>query len=149
MEASELLERCGVAVTENRLLVVRALSGADHPQTPLELLAGLTGKAGDKTGDKTGLAGRMNRVTLYRILELLVERGVVARHNAGERAFRYCLGRGVTGHSHFHCTRCGATQCLDSALLEPGLSRILSGLPMRVDMAEITLGGVCEGCQHA
>ncbi|MBU1039644.1 MAG: transcriptional repressor [Proteobacteria bacterium] len=135
MEASELLEHCGVAATENRLLVMRALSGADHPQTPLELLAQLD--------------GRMNRVTLYRILERLVERGVVARHNAGERAFRYCLGRGVAGHSHFHCTRCGATQCLDSALLEPGLSRILSGLPMRVDMAEITLGGVCEGCQNA
>jgi len=135
MEASELLEHCGVAATENRLLVMRALSGADHPQTPLELLAQLD--------------GRMNRVTLYRILERLVERGVVARHNAGERAFRYCLGRGVAGHSHFHCTRCGATQCLDSALLEPGLSRILSGLTMRVDMAEITLGGVCEGCQNA
>lgn len=135
MEAAELLEHGGVAATENRLLVVRALSGADHPQTPLELLA--------------QLAGRMNRVTLYRILELLVKRGVVARHNAGERAFRYCLGQGMHGHSHFHCTRCGATQCLDSKLLEPGLSRILSGLPMRVEMAEVTLGGVCEGCQSA
>jgi Fur family ferric uptake transcriptional regulator len=145
MDAEQRLAACGVAATENRLLVVRALADADHPQTPQELLAGLA----DKTGDKTGLAGRMNRVTLYRILELLVEHAVVARHNAGERSFRYCLGRGVHGHSHFHCTRCGATQCLDSALLEPGLSRILSGLPMRVDMAEITLGGVCEGCQNA
>lgn len=135
MELRELLEHCGVAATEKRLLVVRALSGADHPQTALELLA--------------HLSGRMNRVTLYRILELLVEHGVVARHNAGERAFRYCLGQGAHGHSHFHCTRCGATQCLDSRLLEPGLSRILSGLPMRVDMAEITLGGVCESCQNA
>jgi Fur family ferric uptake transcriptional regulator len=88
-----------------------------------------------------GLGGRMNRVTLYRILDLLVERGVAARHNAGERSFRYCLGRGVHGHSHFHCNRCGQTQCLDSRLLEPGLSRILSGLPMRVEMAEVTLGG--------
>ncbi|OGR38260.1 MAG: hypothetical protein A2051_13455 [Desulfovibrionales bacterium GWA2_65_9] len=141
MDARELLERCGVSATENRLLVLRALSGADHPQTsqtpqtPLELLA--------------QLSGRMNRVTLYRILDLLVERGVAARHNAGERAFRYCLGQGVAGHSHFHCTRCGQTQCLDSRLLEPGLSRILSGLPMRVEMAEVTLGGVCEGCLNA
>jgi Fur family ferric uptake transcriptional regulator len=134
MDAQELLRLCAVPATENRLLVLRALSGAAQPQTPLELLA--------------QLSDRMNRVTLYRILELLVERGVVARHNAGERSFRYCLGRGVAGHSHFHCTRCGVTQCLDSKLLEPGLSRILSGLPMRVDMAEITLGGVCEGCQN-
>lgn len=135
MDAQLRLEHCGVAATENRLLVLRALSGADHPQTPQELLA--------------VLAGRMNRVTLYRILDLLVERGVAARHFAGGRAFRYCLGRGVAGHSHFHCTRCGQTQCLDSKLLEPGLSRILSGLPMRVDMAEVSLGGVCEGCQKA
>jgi Fur family transcriptional regulator, ferric uptake regulator len=141
MDAQELLRHCGVPATENRLLVLRALSGADHPQTPLELLAGLT--------DKTGLAGRMNRVTLYRILELLVERGVVARHNSGERSFRYCLGQGAAGHSHFHCNRCGQTRCLDSRLLEPGLSRILSGLPMRVELAEITLGGVCEACQRA
>lgn len=135
MDAEQRLEACGVAATENRLLVLRALDGAEHPQTPQELLA--------------GLGARMNRVTLYRILVLLVERGVVARHNAGERAFRYCLGQGAHGHSHFHCTRCGATQCLDSRLLEPGLSRILSGLPMRVEMAEVTLGGVCASCLDA
>lgn len=135
MDAQDRLKGCGLPATENRLLVVRALEGADRPQTPQELLA--------------GLPGSMNRVTLYRILDLLVERGVVARHNAGERAFRYCLGQGVAGHSHFHCTRCGQTQCLDSRLLEPGLSRILSGLPMRVEMAEVTLGGVCEGCLNA
>jgi Fur family ferric uptake transcriptional regulator len=135
MDAALRLEQFSVAATENRVLVVQALSSAQHPQTPQELLV--------------LLAGRMNRVTLYRILDLLVERGVAARHNADGRAFRYCLGQGAHGHSHFHCTRCGQTQCLDSKLLEPGLSRILSGLPMQVDMAEVTLGGVCESCQNA
>ena len=143
-DAVERLESCGVPVTANRLLVLRALAGAAHPLTPQELLAGQTGLTG-----RTGLAGRMNRVTLYRILDLLVERGAVARHSGGERSFRYCLGRGAAGHSHFHCTRCGATQCLDSRTLEPGLSRLLSSLPMRVDMAEVTLGGVCESCLRA
>ncbi|MDO9082201.1 MAG: transcriptional repressor [Humidesulfovibrio sp.] len=132
MNAEECLQGCGLPATENRVLVVQALSGADHPQTPQELLA--------------GLAGRMNRVTLYRILDLLVAHGAAARHNADGRAFRYCLGKGAAGHSHFHCTRCGQTQCLESRTLEPGLSRLLSSLPMRVDMAEVTLGGVCESC---
>jgi Fur family ferric uptake transcriptional regulator len=135
MDAKQRLEQFGVAPTQNRLLVMQALSGAQHPQTPQELLV--------------HLSGRMNRVTLYRILDLLVERGVAARHNADGRAYRYCLGQGAAGHSHFHCTRCGATQCLDSRLLEPGLSRILSGLPMQVELAEISLGGVCEACQDA
>lgn len=137
MDVQELLQGCGLAATENRLLVMRALSGADRPLTPQELLADLVGQG-----------GRMNRVTLYRILDLLVERGLAARHNADGRAFRYCLGRGAAGHSHFHCTRCGQTQCLDSKFLEPGLSRILSGLPMHVEMAEITLGGICQNCQN-
>jgi Fur family transcriptional regulator, ferric uptake regulator len=135
MEAQELLKGCGLSATANRLLVLHALSGAGQPQTPQELLA--------------ALAGRMNRVTLYRILDLLVEHGVAARHSAGGRAYCYCLGQGLHGHSHFHCTRCGQTQCLDSRLLEPGLSRILSGLPMRVDLAEVSLGGLCENCQNA
>jgi len=139
--ARKILEGCGLPVTANRLLVLRALAGADQPLTPQELLAGLT--------DLTGLAGRMNRVTLYRILDLLVEHGAAARHNAGSRAFRYCLGRGAAGHSHFHCTRCGQTRCLDFRTLEPGLSRLLESLPMRVDMAEVTLGGVCESCLNA
>jgi Fur family ferric uptake transcriptional regulator len=134
MDARRLLEGSGLTVTANRLLVLRALVGAKSPLTPQEILA--------------GLPGRMNRVTLYRILELLLEHGVVARHTAGGRAFCYCLGQGAHGHSHFHCTRCGQTQCLDSKLLEPGLSRILSGLPMRVDLAEISLGGLCENCQN-
>ncbi len=135
MNAEKCLQDCGLPATENRVLVVQALSGAHHPQTPQELLA--------------GLSGRMNRVTLYRILDLLVAHGVAARHNAGGRAFRYCLGQGAAGHSHFHCTRCGQTQCLESRTLEPGLSRLLSSLPMRVDMAEVTLGGVCERCLKA
>ncbi len=138
MDPQERLKQCGLAATPNRLCVLRALDGASRPQTPQELLAVLA-----------GLGARMNRVTLYRILELLVERGVAARHNAGECAFRYCLGRGAHGHSHFHCTRCGATQCLEPRLLEPGLSRLLSGLPMQVELAGITLGGICEGCQHS
>jgi len=138
VDPQERLKQCGLAATPNRLCVLRALDGASRPQTPQELLAVLA-----------GLGARMNRVTLYRILELLVERGVAARHNAGERAFRYCLGRGAHGHSHFHCTRCGATQCLEPRLLEPGLSRLLSGLPMQVELAGITLGGICEGCQHS
>jgi Fe2+ or Zn2+ uptake regulation protein len=68
------------------------------------------------------------------------------RHNAGERAFRYCLRPGAHGHAHFTCVRCGHTECLDSGALETGLSSLLSGLPMRVDTAELRFGGVCQAC---
>lgn len=141
MDATEvkgILSRCGVTATPNRELVARALAESGRPVTPQELL--------------DGLDGRMNRVTLYRILDLFVESGVATRHNAGERAFRYCLG-GHGGHAHFTCVRCGHTQCLDSRALDADLDAVLSHLSqsraLRVDTAELRFGGVCEGCLGA
>ncbi|MBI5520742.1 MAG: transcriptional repressor [Desulfovibrio sp.] len=129
----DMLARGGLAATEKRLLVVHALAEAGAPATPQELLA--------------VLGAKLNRVTLYRILDLLVEHRVAARHNAGERAFRYCLSAGHEHHAHFTCSRCGHTECLDSGQFGDGLSALLSHLPMRVDTAEIRFGGVCRGCQ--
>lgn len=140
MNVKDRLKRCGLAPTAHREQVVRALAGGLGPLTPQDLLE--------------GLGGSMNRVTLYRILDLLVEHGVALRHNAGERAFRYCLAQpvgqgGHMGHAHFLCTRCGRTSCLDVPALSVDLSKVFAGLPMRVEGAEFRLSGVCEGCLTA
>jgi Fur family ferric uptake transcriptional regulator len=135
MNEREMLARGGLAATNKRELVVRALAGADGPATPQELLA--------------VVGAQLNRVTLYRILDLLVEHKVASRHNAGERAFRYCLRSGAAGHAHFTCSRCGHTECLDSEAFGPfsfGLDELLSRLPMRIDTVDIRFGGVCRGC---
>jgi len=132
MDAPDILARGGLAATAKRALVVQALAAAPGPQTPQELLS--------------LLGARLNRVTLYRILDLLVEHGLATRHNAGERAFRYCLRQGAAGHAHFTCSRCGHTECLDSHALDAGLAELVSGLPLRVDTAEIRFGGVCRDC---
>jgi Fur family ferric uptake transcriptional regulator len=135
LDPKALLTQRGLAVTAKRELVVQALAAAGCPLTPHELL------------DR--LRGGMNRVTLYRILDLLVERGAAERHNTGERAFRYCLRRGPSGHAHFTCASCGRTSCLDSHELSASLSAFVAGLPMRVDTAEVRFGGVCQECLRA
>lgn len=135
MDAAAILKQCGLAATSKRALVVEALARAGRPLTPQELLA--------------PLGAQMNRVTLYRILDLLVEHHAATRHNAGERAFRYCLRAGAGGHAHFTCTRCGHTECLDSRPLDAGLSELLAHLPMRVDATEIRFGGICQDCLGA
>jgi Fur family ferric uptake transcriptional regulator len=134
-DASVLLRQAGLAQTANRVRVVQALAEAGSPRTPQHLLE--------------RLAGGMNRVTLYRILDLLVEHGVATRHNAGERAFRYCLANDPLGHAHFLCTRCGETQCLESSALQQDFRKLLASLPMRVEGAEFRLSGVCEVCLSA
>lgn len=138
MNEREMLARGGLAATDKRVLVMRALAGASGPQTPQELLA--------------VVGAQLNRVTLYRILDLLVEHKVAIRHNAGERAFRYCLRFGAAGHAHFTCSRCGHTECLDTGafgFFSLGLDKLVSQLPMRVDLVDIHLGGVCRDCLDA
>lgn len=132
MNERELLARGGLAATEKRVLVLRALAEAHGPATPQEL--------------QDALGPRLNRVTLYRILDLLVEHKLAARHNAGERAFRYCLLGGAAGHAHFTCSRCGHTECLDSSGFGLMLGELVRRLPMRVDSMDIRFGGVCQGC---
>lgn len=135
MNGGELLARGGLVATDKRVLVVRALAAADGPATPQELLS--------------VVGAQLNRVTLYRILDLLVERKVATRHNAGERAFRYCLRTGAAGHAHFTCSRCGHTECLDSGAFGAGLETLLARLPMQVDTVDVRFGGVCRGCLEA
>ena len=135
MNEAEVLARGGLAATEKRVLVVRALAAAGAPATPQELLA--------------TLGAQLNRVTLYRILDLLVAHKLATRHNAGERAFRYCLRTGPAGHAHFTCSRCGHTECLDSGSFGAGLDELLSRLPMQVDSVDVRFAGVCRGCLSA
>jgi Fe2+ or Zn2+ uptake regulation protein len=126
----ETLLQAGVDPTTRRVMVLEAVARAEGAVSAPELLS--------------VLSGNMNKVTLYRILDLLVEHGVLARHTGPERAAHYCLGR---GHGHFHCTRCGRCICL--RLADAHLERLagpeLAGLG-RVDDVELRVEGVCRDC---
>jgi Fur family ferric uptake transcriptional regulator len=56
----------------------------------------------------------INRVTVYRILDLLVENGIVERISTGGRAFYYGLAPNDhhKPHPHFYCKNCGQMDCL-------------------------------------
>ena len=132
--ADDLLSKAGIRVTPHRRAVLRAVLDAAGAVTAPELEQGLSrGEPG------------MNRVTLYRTLDLLAEAGVLRRTNGPNRTYQYCLGH---GHGHFHCRKCGRTQCLDPARLNPAL--LLAGLPERVEVEEvdIRLDGLCAACRN-
>lgn len=134
-EAARRLEQSGVTPTPRRCLVMERLLASRRSMTPPELL------------EELNESGEINKVTLYRILDLLVERGLAQRTSAGERAFRYCLrdhhGR---GHGHFQCRRCGAISCLtpEESPLDPAR---LAALPLCVEEIELRLIGLCPACQ--
>src|SRR3972149_5374774 len=59
-------------------------------------------------------AARLDRVTLYRVLDWLVEAGLAHRIAGPDRVWRFSVtGEAHETHAHFQCTRCGKVLCLD------------------------------------
>ncbi|EKO38684.1 MAG: Fe2+/Zn2+ uptake regulation protein [Solidesulfovibrio magneticus str. Maddingley MBC34] len=134
---ARMLARAGIEATPLRLAVVGAMAGAGRALP---------------AGDILALVRRLrpaNRVTLYRILDLLVEKGLVRRHSAGDRAQRYCLepGTAAAPHGHAYCVRCGAMQCLPQGAGLADLAALGQGLAMDVLSVEVRIDGVCAACQ--
>ncbi len=94
--------------------------------------------------------GSLDRVTLYRVLEWLVVKGLAHRIAGEDRVWRFSA---VTAdahgqawaheHAHFLCTDCGKFYCLNelhpvyAISLPPGF---------RCEQAELTLRGLCPQC---
>ncbi len=91
---------------------------------------------------------RMNRVTLYRILDLLVDKGLVHRISAGDRSFRYGLAPNDNHpeHPHFYCSRCGNMECLAPEAVSVDTGAIERTFPALIQKVEIRLDGICRSC---
>ena len=135
--AGDLLFTAGLESTPHRLWVLERVLAAGEPVAA----PGLLEQAEQEQG--------MNKVTLYRILDLLAAHGLLARSAGPERSFLYCAGGGHGGetgtHGHFRCTSCGRTFCLTLGR-EIFDTKALVMLPMRVERIGITLEGVCDAC---
>ncbi len=134
-----LMDEAGVEPTENRVLVLTCLARRGAALTAAEILEYVREQK------------RVNKVTLYRTLDLFVERGLVLRHSSGDRAFRYCLGgkRSGAAHCHAYCRLCGRMQCVSATGIASRLDGIPQDLLADVENVEIRLDGVCERCRKA
>ncbi|MDY0071496.1 MAG: Fur family transcriptional regulator [Thauera sp.] len=131
--ARTLISARGGRVTRTRVAVIEAMQASAQPLSHDEL-ASLLGSAGQD----------VDRVTLYRTLDWLVEQGIAQRIASGERAWRFELHHDERHrHAHFHCDHCGQILCLESTTPVPP-----PDLPAGFAIArtEWVLHGACAGC---
>ena len=123
-------------VTPNRLRVLEVVGNNSYPLS-----------AGDifKTLERSS---SINRVTVYRILDRLVTRGVVDRISTGGRAAYYGLAPNEhhQPHPHFYCKVCGQMDCLNPASLNVETDAIQKTFPGRIDKVEVRVDGICKNC---
>jgi len=133
--ATKRLKDAGLEITEHRLQVLMAVGNTTHPSSAQEIL------------EKISAKNDINRVTVYRILDLLVEHEVLNRLGFGEKSQRFCLrGTHEDEHPHFHCTRCDCYLCLNVPHL-PLDRQALNDLSLDISHVDIRLEGICPACQ--
>jgi len=90
----------------------------------------------------------INRVTVYRVLDLLVSKGIVERLSAGGRAAYYGIAPNEhhQPYPHFYRKRCGQMDCLNPDSLEVDTGRLWNNFPGRIDRFEVRVDGLRKNC---
>ena len=128
-----LLESKDLRVTEQRLLVLRALAKTRAPISFPELVERLS-EAG------------LDRATVYRNLVGLTEVGILVRTQLGDGVWRYELPQGDDEpahgeHPHLVCVDCGIVSCLPSSAVS------FRGMDA-ARVTEVQLRGHCTSCSR-
>jgi Fur family transcriptional regulator, ferric uptake regulator len=90
---------------------------------------------------------QIGRATIYRVLDLLLEHGLVERVELGDGQARFERAQ-PSGEHHHHlvCEQCGRLVAFDDAGLERAIDRLSERLGVRVDSHEVLLRGACSRC---
>ena len=98
----------------------------------------------EKSAKEKGLS--LDKVTLYRTLDWLVENSIAHRIASVDRAWHFnaSVESESEPHAHFHCKTCHEIYCLEDVQAMP-----LNNLPKQYQLeeAELSLQGQCIDCK--
>lgn len=134
---TEMLRKVGLKRTPIRVAVLRHLDEIEHALSQPAL--------------EEAFENRENRVTIYRVLRDLEEKGLIHRvfDISGTAKFAICQHNSCSAHAHhdehihFNCTVCNNVYCLDTLTL-PSLP-----MPDGFELATVNLSatGICKNCR--
>ena len=125
------LRATGERITPARAAVFALLRDSARALSHQEIESGL------------GRANALDRVTVYRVLDWLVEQGLAHRVAGLDCVWHFSIAREAHDrHAHFQCSGCGKVVCLS------GLAPQRVPLPrgFRSENIELTVKGRCAEC---
>lgn len=131
--AIRLIEAQSAQVTPVRVQVLALLLAHEGAHTHHDLMAAASAHQQP-----------LDKVTLYRTLDWLVDKGLAHVITGRDRIRRYSASRHAHTHAHFECERCHRLYCLPEPVVSP---EVPAGFTTR--SVEVTLVGVCAGCAAA
>lgn len=91
---------------------------------------------------------RVGRATVYRVLDELVELGLIAKVEIGDGITRFesVFPDGAEHHHHFVCSNCGKLIPFVDDDLEKAIRRLSRREGFEVEAHDVTLHGYCSDC---
>lgn len=131
-----LLNASQLKSTDNRIKILEVVGNNTYPLSADDVYTTLKQRRS------------INRVTVYRILDLLVDSGLVERLSTGGRAFYYGLAPNDFHHPHphFYCKRCGRMECLHPESIAVNADPLWKTFPGQIEKVEVRIDGVCKNC---
>lgn len=129
--AEQAIRATGARVTQGRILVLEVLQQAGRALTHHEIEA--------------AVAGPLDRVTVYRVLDWLTREQIAHKIPGDDRVWRFTIAgqKQAHQHAHFQCTDCSQVICLDDV---PSTLRPRLPAGYRSVGVEVTVKGQCKEC---
>ena len=131
------------------ILKAHSLSVTDGRKDILALFLNRRGALAHADIEKK-VGDRYDRVTIYRTLQIFVDKGLIHTIPTKDNSIRYALckddcasGHHHDQHIHFVCKTCENTYCLDE-VVTPSI-KLPKGYT--VNQVEMVVSGVCQSCQ--
>lgn len=132
---SDVLVANGLKVTAARLAVLETLQKADKPVDSQFLIEELQESLG------------VDRVTIFRILNMLSEKDIIRKLEFREGKSRYELNRG--DHHHVICEKCGKIEDVTRCTIGSWQEDIEKNKGFLVKRHSLEFFGLCSDCQKA
>lgn len=129
----ELLERHGVKITPNRLIVAQALASAGRPMSMMELEAEI------ESIDKSGIFRTLSLFRDSRLVHVLEDSGEGVRY---ELCRSHHEDEDDDLHVHFYCEECHRTYCLNEVRIPP--VEVPEGF--EPETVSYLVKGICPSC---
>lgn len=130
----EILREYGYRLTPQRMMVLEAIENSHDHVSAEEIHAQARGKY-----------PYLNISTVYRTLELLKEKGLVAETDLGGGRFLYHPA-GKAQHHHLVCRKCGRVKDVDTNVLDKLKEELKARYRFNAELEHIAIFGTCDRC---
>jgi Fur family ferric uptake transcriptional regulator len=135
-DPAHVLREHRLPVTAQRVAVLKAVSARPHAT------------ADDLAESVRHELGGISRQSVYNVLNVLTEKGLIRRIQPADSAARY-EDRVGDNHHHLVCRACGLTQDVCCAVGRAPCLEAHDDHGFKIDEAEVIYWGLCPACQRS